>query len=267
MVGKSRLSRTGARACAWAGRGCVLAAAAGAAMVLFGGGPATDNTPNQQATAVTQDPQTQPNAPTEPDTFDEFDLLAMQLTPWDGPTPDPVEGSGMGMSFTSETLSKELAYLGVIKMGERQRALMSVDGKQRFMKEGQSVGRTTLVSIAPDHVMIRQGRSSRRIDLKAAATDRLGYLGSNGPPVRLSNPGTFSEMGGLDPSERMRRAVADGVSQAADDSGAPEGVAEAKARNAERSRNAQRRRNQRNSRNTGRARPLPGDSSDGQEGS
>jgi len=236
-------------------------------MVLFGGGPTDDHTPNSQTTTVAQEAESQPQTQTGPDAFDEFDLLGTQFTAWDGPSP---EGDELKPEIKDEpdSVNNQLTYLGVVQMGARQRALMSVDGKQRFMKEGQSVGRMTLVSIAPDHVMIRRGRANLRIDLLAESADRLGYLGSNGPPVRLSNPNAFNgDIGMLDPSEVRRRVVADGIEKGAGDSDdAPAGVPAAKARSIERARNAERLRNARNSRNTGNTRIVPGVSSDGQEG-
>ncbi len=252
MVGQSRLSRGGARACAWTGRGSVLAAGAGAAMILFGGGPSSDLTPSQPLPTGSGGTEVQQEMPSVPGTLNENDheLLMAQLRVWDGPIPEDDETTTT-LTMTPDTADAALTYLGIIKMGDRQRALMSVDGRQRFLREGQSVGQMTLVSIAEDHVMIREGSADRRLDRLAASADRLGYLGSNGPPVRLSDPGSFtSEMGMRDPSEARRRQIAERIERSGRNADAPPGgVPAAKARNATR------------------ARDLPDTSSDGQEGS
>ena len=125
MVGKSRLSRGGARVCAWAGRGSVLAATVGAAMVLFGGGPATDHTPNHQATIHTQESEDPQQAPTEPDKFDEFDMLAIQLKAWNGPTPEGDETTTTEGTTEQATGKAELTYRGTTKKGESQREQMT----------------------------------------------------------------------------------------------------------------------------------------------
>lgn len=267
MVGKTRLSRSGARACTWTGRGCVLVAAAGASMIMFGGGPASDHTPNLQPITIAEKSETRQVNHTGLEEFDEFDMIWIQLAVWDGPSPDK-DGPGETVT-TPPATNTELTYLGVIKMGQRQRALMSVGGQQRFMKEGQSIGQMTLLSIAQDHVMIREDRANRRIDLLTASLDRLGYLGSNGAPVRLSSPDSFDDgLSNLDPSETRRREIANRIEQRGfDDNGPPSGVARAKARNAARSREAARSRGASRSPDAAEAPSQPGVSSDGQEGS
>jgi hypothetical protein len=232
MVGKSRLSRSGAKACAWAGRGGVLAAGAATAMLLLGGTPAGDTIATDEPPVVTSKTETPTTQPDTPSKFGDFDLLGDQLIAWDGPAPDTASPD-ITNPVQPTASANGLAYLGIIKMGERQRALMFLDGRQRFMREGQSVGQFTLVSIAQDHVMLREGRAERRVDRQVASSDRLGYLGSSGAPVRLSTPNNFGESTIVgDPSEQRRQEIARRIEQRSRATPTlPNGVPAAKARN------------------------------------
>lgn len=233
MVGKSRLSPRGARTCAWIGRGCVLAAGAGAAFVLLGSTP--DPAPDPITTPIDPSASTASTTntaqPAATKAFADFDLISFQLAPWDGPAPDVASTDNLDRPITPPTASQGgPAYLGIITMGERKRALMFMDGRQRFMREGQAVGNITLTSIASDHVLLREGRVERRID-RQAPTDRLGYISSNPSPPRLTSPDDFGSLSG-DPSEQRRQELARRTREGRQPTPMlPTGIPAAKARN------------------------------------
>ncbi len=242
MVGKSKLSPRGARICAWIGRGCVLAAGAGAAFVLLGSTPDPAPTPAPTPAPGSSTTPIDPSASTAGTTntaqatatkaFADFDLISVQLAPWDGPAPVVASTDNPDTPSTTPTASRGgPAYLGIITMGERKRALMFMDGRQRFMREGQAVGNITLTSIASDHVMLREGRTERRVDRQQAPSDRLGYLSNNPSPPRLASPDDFGSLSG-DPSEQRRQEIARRTREGSRPAPMlPNGVPAAKARN------------------------------------
>ena len=137
MVDKSRLSRGQAMAGVWAGRVCA-AAAAGLAVAMIAGGGSPNDVPVVEPVVASG---SQPDQP-EPETtsgLEDIGLIVANLEAWDGPAPEPNGGSPpMGPKEMSE--DPELAYLGVIRLGDRVRALMSAQGRQRFVKVGDRVG-------------------------------------------------------------------------------------------------------------------------------
>ncbi len=77
-----------------------------------------------------------------------------------GNTPKPDEDEYVG----------EVQYVGAITMGSRSVALVTVSGKQRFVGPDDKVGKHTIVSVHPDHIIIRVDGVDRRVTL--ATKDR-----------------------------------------------------------------------------------------------
>ncbi len=219
MVGKSRLSRRGAMAGTWAGRACAMAAAGLAVAMIAGGGAATE-TPMVEP-VVASGPQLGQPEPQTTSALDDIGLIVANLEPWDGPAPKRDPGL-----IPPKPMSEGpgLAYLGVIRLGDRVRALISADGKQRFVKAGDQVGSATIVSIEEKYVILDEDGRRRRVGRRSPSAERLGYLGSTGPPIRIEDGrGTSVLDGGGDDSlarrrelrEQMRRTRQQGMGDAA----------------------------------------------------
>ena len=204
MVGQSRLSRRGAMAGTWAGRACALAAA-GLAVAMIAGGGVPPEPPVVEPVVA---PEPQPGQPELETTsaLDDIGLIVANLEAWDGPGPEPDGGSAGETTAMSQ--DPGLAYLGLIRLGDRVRALMSADGKQRFVKEGDQVGPATIVTITEKYVIVDEGGQRRRVVRQTPSDQRLGYLGSTGPPIRIEDGrGTSVLNGGDDGSAARRRAL------------------------------------------------------------
>lgn len=201
MVGKSRLSRRGAMAGTWAGRACALAAA-GLAVAMIAGGGAPTEAPVLEP-VVASAPQLGQPEPETTSAMDDIGLIVANLEAWDGPAPELDPGSKPGPKEMSGDAG--LAYLGVIRLGDRVRALISAEGKQRFVKAGDRVGSATIVSIAEKFVIVDEEGRHRRVVLQTPSAERLGYLGSTGPPIRIEDGRGTSVLNGRDDDSLARR--------------------------------------------------------------
>ena len=206
MVGQSRLSRREAMVGTWAGRGCAVAAA-GLAVAMIAGGGAANEAPVVEPVVASEPQPDQPEPESNPG-LEDIGLIVTNLEGWDGPDPEPNGDSGLEAGLTTMSEDPGLVYLGVIRLGDRVRALMSAQGRQRFVKAGDRVGSATIVSITEDYVIVDEGGRKRRVHLQAPSTERLGYLGSTGAPIRIEDGRGTSVLNGVnDGGAARRRAI------------------------------------------------------------
>lgn len=204
MVGQSRLSRREAMAGTWAGRGCAVVAA-GLALAMIAGGGAANEAPVVEP-VVASGPQLDQPEPEANSGLEDIGLIVTNLEGWDGPDPELNGGPGLAAGPTPMSEDPGLVYLGVIRLGDRVRALMLGGGRQRFVKAGDRVGSATIVSITEGYVIVDEGGRNRRVHLQAPSTERLGYLGSTGAPIRIEDGRGTSVLNGRgdDTAERRR---------------------------------------------------------------
>ena len=205
MVGQSKLSRREAMAGTWVGRGCAVVAA-GLALAMIAGGSASNEAPLVEPIVASEPEPNQP-APESNPGLEDIGLIVANLEGWDGPDPDPPGGSAPMAGATAASEGSGLAYLGVIRLGDRVRALVSAGGRQRFVKVGDRVGSATVVSIAEKYVIVDEGGGrQRRVVRQSRSADRLGYLRSTGGVIRIKDGRGTSVLNGLgdDSAERRR---------------------------------------------------------------
>lgn len=90
------------------------------------------------------------------------------------PEPPPVKAAAV--EEPPPPAGPEWQYLGQITEPDRRLALVSVDGHQRVIPEGQRYGETRLVSITPASITIHDGSGQHRLDLAPRGEARVAWL-------------------------------------------------------------------------------------------
>lgn len=76
----------------------------------------------------------------------------------------------------------EVKYLGFANVGTIRMALLTVDAKQKFVREGQALNAERVKSIDPDSVVLTHENDERRIPLEERSGERVTRL-RGGPPM------------------------------------------------------------------------------------
>lgn len=75
----------------------------------------------------------------------------------------------------------DVKYLGFANVGTVKMALLVVNSKQRFVREGQSIDTERVKLIEPDAVTLTKGESERRIPLQERSADRVTRMKPSAP--------------------------------------------------------------------------------------
>lgn len=151
----------------------VLACAAGA--MAFVGLPKT-TPPTDKDFEVTEDVAIEaPAGPKQP-SMDFAGSAARLIRVANAPktTPPPeVQDDGTPEVAPPEPGLSDVKYLGFANVGSLKMALLVVNGKQRFVREGQSVDTERVKRIEPDAVTLNKGESERQVTLQERSAERV----------------------------------------------------------------------------------------------
>jgi len=186
-------------------RAVAIAGAAAAFGVLSFGAPGLNNDPIVAAVptgATERDGDRAESKPGEQDAFrvSEAQMTAIALR---FGMAEPVEDGSVGVP--GETVesggTQDIQFLGSILSSSRRLAMLSLNGTQRVVREGQEindpgVGRIKLVSVQPQMIQIEHNGSSRRITKQSRSAAVLSVVRE----IPSSQPA-----GGFDPQEIKAR--------------------------------------------------------------
>jgi len=89
-------------------------------------------------------------------------------------TPPPeVSDTGTPEVAPPEPGLSDVKYLGFANVGSVKMALLVVNNKQRFVREGQAVDTERVKHIEPDAVTLNKGESERRVPLQERSAERV----------------------------------------------------------------------------------------------
>lgn len=104
-------------------------------------------------------------------------------------TPPPVAASESTPEVAPpEPGLSDVKYLGFASVGNAKMALLVVNGKQRFVREGQAVDTERVKLIEPEAVTLVKGESERRIPLMERSAERVTRM-KPGPATDPNSPG------------------------------------------------------------------------------
>lgn len=166
-VSITRLSRVGF---------VVLACAAGA--MAFVGLPKT-SPPTDKDFVVSEDPAVEASAGPKQAPIDFGGSAARLVRVANAPktTPPPeVSDTGTPEVAPPEPGLSDVKYLGFANVGSAKMALLVVNNKQRFVREGQAVDTERVKLIEPDAVTLNKGESERRVSLQERGAERVSRV-------------------------------------------------------------------------------------------
>jgi hypothetical protein len=98
------------------------------------------------------------------------------------PPPEPVDTNKEPAPAPAAGPSN-IKYLGLARVGAMNMALLAVNAKQRFVREGQIVDSERVVAIKPDHIILSREGTEREVPLEEATGERVTRLrGGGGVP-------------------------------------------------------------------------------------
>lgn len=113
-------------------------------------------------------------------------LVRVANAPKVTPPPDQVDEATPEVAPPEPGLS-DIKYLGFANVGALKMALLVVNSKQRFVREGQSVDTERVKLIEHDAVTLSKGESERRIPLQERSAERVTRM-QPGPAVNPNAP-------------------------------------------------------------------------------
>ncbi len=166
----------------------VLACAAGA--MAFVGLPQTTPPSGKDFVVTGTAPIEAPNGPAQASmdfAGSAARLVRVANAPRVAPPPE-VAGEATPEVAPPEPGLSDVKYLGFANVGTLKMALLVVNGKQRFVREGQSVDTERVKLIEPEAVTLTKGDSERRIPLMERSAERVTRM-RPGPAVDPNSPG------------------------------------------------------------------------------
>ena len=129
---------------------------------------------------------------------------------------DPPGGPGSvpGQTAASAAALGHLKYVGFLRERERLVALMSVEYRQRFVREGDTLSDYTVAAVHPSHIVLRNGPTEHRLDITAPMPTSLMQKLAPVPPAMRVPPGRPEIRTGRDDIAERERRMREAAEQA-----------------------------------------------------